>query len=96
MAFGLGSRVLVDVEQTGGCGSVGEHGWPGATKTYHWSALIRPASRLRRPPAGPAARWVVDADLFVDDLGAPRDASLADHEIVVRDDVDLAIVTPTE
>jgi CubicO group peptidase (beta-lactamase class C family) len=34
--FGLGSRVMMDVAATGGPGSVGEHGWAGATNTYYW------------------------------------------------------------
>ena len=34
--FGLGSRVVMDVAQTGGPGSVGEYGWAGAAKTYYW------------------------------------------------------------
>ncbi len=34
--FGLGSRVLIDVAQSGAPGSVGEHGWSGAAKTYYW------------------------------------------------------------
>jgi CubicO group peptidase (beta-lactamase class C family) len=36
MGFGLGSRVVLDVAQTGGSGSVGEYGWAGAAKTYYW------------------------------------------------------------
>jgi CubicO group peptidase (beta-lactamase class C family) len=36
MGFGLGSRVLLDVAQTAGPGSVGEYGWAGAAKTYYW------------------------------------------------------------
>jgi CubicO group peptidase (beta-lactamase class C family) len=36
MGFGLGSRVLLDVAQTAGTGSVGEYGWAGAAKTYYW------------------------------------------------------------
>ena len=36
MGFGLGSRVMLDVAQTGGTGSVGEYGWAGAAKTYYW------------------------------------------------------------
>jgi CubicO group peptidase (beta-lactamase class C family) len=36
MGFGLGSRVVLDVAQTGGTGSVGEYGWAGAAKTYYW------------------------------------------------------------
>jgi CubicO group peptidase (beta-lactamase class C family) len=36
MGFGLGSRVLLDVAQTAGVGSVGEYGWAGAAKTYYW------------------------------------------------------------
>ena len=34
--FGLGSRVALDVAQTGAPGSVGEFGWGGAAKTYYW------------------------------------------------------------
>lgn len=34
--FGLGSRVALDVAQTGAPGSVGEFGWAGAAKTYYW------------------------------------------------------------
>jgi CubicO group peptidase (beta-lactamase class C family) len=34
--FGLGSRVALDVAQTGAPGSVGEFGWSGAAKTYYW------------------------------------------------------------
>ena len=34
--FGLGSRVALDVAQTGSPGSVGEFGWSGAAKTYYW------------------------------------------------------------
>jgi len=34
--FGLGSRVALDVAQTGVSGSVGEFGWSGAAKTYYW------------------------------------------------------------
>jgi CubicO group peptidase (beta-lactamase class C family) len=36
MGFGLGSRVLLNVAQTGGTGSVGEYGWEGAATTYYW------------------------------------------------------------
>ncbi len=34
--FGLGSRVAMDVAQTGASGSVGEFGWSGAAKTHYW------------------------------------------------------------
>jgi CubicO group peptidase (beta-lactamase class C family) len=34
--FGLGSRVLMDVAQSGAPGSVGEFGWAGAAKTHYW------------------------------------------------------------
>ena len=34
--FGLGSRVLLNVAQSQKPGSVGEHGWAGAAKTYFW------------------------------------------------------------
>ncbi len=34
--FGLGSRVVTNVAETGGPGSVGEYGWAGAAKTYYW------------------------------------------------------------
>ena len=34
--FGLGSRVLMDVAQSGAPGSVGEFGWSGAAKTHFW------------------------------------------------------------
>ena len=34
--FGLGSRVLNDVAQTGAPGSLGDFGWAGAAKTYYW------------------------------------------------------------
>ena len=34
--FGLGSSVVLDVDEAGGCGSVGEHGWAGAAKTTFW------------------------------------------------------------
>jgi CubicO group peptidase (beta-lactamase class C family) len=34
--FGLGSRVLMDVAQSGAPGSHGEFGWSGAAKTYFW------------------------------------------------------------
>ena len=34
--FGLGSRVLMNVAESGKPGSVGEHGWAGAAKTYFW------------------------------------------------------------
>jgi CubicO group peptidase (beta-lactamase class C family) len=34
--FGLGSRVALDVAQTGAPGSVGDFGWAGAAKTYYW------------------------------------------------------------
>jgi CubicO group peptidase (beta-lactamase class C family) len=34
--FGLGSRVAMDVAQTGSSGSVGEFGWSGAAKTHYW------------------------------------------------------------
>ncbi len=34
--FGLGSRVLIDVAQSGAPGSVGEFGWSGAAKTHYW------------------------------------------------------------
>jgi CubicO group peptidase (beta-lactamase class C family) len=34
--FGLGSRVLLDVAQSGAPGSVGEFGWSGAAKTHYW------------------------------------------------------------
>ncbi len=34
--FGLGSRVLLDLAQSGAPGSVGEFGWSGAAKTHYW------------------------------------------------------------
>jgi CubicO group peptidase (beta-lactamase class C family) len=34
--FGLGSRVLMDVAQSGAPGSVGEASWSGAAKTHYW------------------------------------------------------------
>ena len=34
--LGLGSRVLMDVAQSGAPGSVGEFGWSGAAKTHYW------------------------------------------------------------
>ncbi len=34
--FGLGSRVALDVAETGAPGSVGEFGWAGAANTYYW------------------------------------------------------------
>ena len=34
--FGLGSRVLLDVAQSGAPGSAGEFGWSGAAKTQYW------------------------------------------------------------
>jgi len=34
--FGLGSRVALDVAQTGVPGSAGEFGWAGAAKTHYW------------------------------------------------------------
>ena len=34
--FGLGSRVLIDVAQSGAPGSIGEFGWSGAAKTHYW------------------------------------------------------------
>jgi CubicO group peptidase (beta-lactamase class C family) len=34
--FGLGSRVLMDMAQSGAPGSVGEFGWSGAAKTQYW------------------------------------------------------------
>ncbi|HUC16787.1 MAG TPA: serine hydrolase domain-containing protein [Acetobacteraceae bacterium] len=34
--FGLGSRVALDVAETGAPGSVGEFGWSGAAKTHYW------------------------------------------------------------
>ncbi len=43
MGFGLGSRVMVDVGQFKGPGSVGEFGWAGAAKTYFW---VDPAEEL--------------------------------------------------
>lgn len=36
VGFGLGSRVLMNVADTAGPGSVGEYGWAGAAKTYYW------------------------------------------------------------
>jgi CubicO group peptidase (beta-lactamase class C family) len=36
MGFGLGSRVMLDVAETGGTGSIGEYGWAGAAATYYW------------------------------------------------------------
>jgi CubicO group peptidase (beta-lactamase class C family) len=35
--FGLGSRVALDVAQTGAPGSLGEFGWSGAAKTHYWA-----------------------------------------------------------
>jgi CubicO group peptidase (beta-lactamase class C family) len=34
--FGLGSRVLLNVAESGLPGSVGEYGWSGAARTYYW------------------------------------------------------------
>lgn len=36
LGFGLGSRVMMNVAQSAGPGSVGEFGWAGAAKTYFW------------------------------------------------------------
>jgi CubicO group peptidase (beta-lactamase class C family) len=36
MGFGLGSRTILDVAQTGAPGSIGDVGWAGAAKTYYW------------------------------------------------------------
>ena len=36
LGFGLGSRVVLDVAETGGTGSIGEYGWAGAAATYYW------------------------------------------------------------
>lgn len=36
MGFGLGSRVILDVAQSGAPGSIGDLGWAGAAKTYYW------------------------------------------------------------
>jgi CubicO group peptidase (beta-lactamase class C family) len=41
--FGLGSRVVTNVAETAGPGSVGEYGWAGAAKTYYW---VDPAEDL--------------------------------------------------
>ena len=41
--FGLGSRVMIDVAASDRTGSVGEHGWAGAAKTYFW---VDPAEEL--------------------------------------------------
>lgn len=41
--FGLGSRVALDVAQTGAPGSVGEFGWSGAAKTHYW---VDPQERM--------------------------------------------------
>lgn len=43
MGFGLGSRVMTDLGQFKGPGSVGEYGWSGAAKTYYW---VDPAEEL--------------------------------------------------
>ena len=43
MGFGLGSRVMLDVAETAGTGSIGEFGWAGAAKTYYW---VDPAEDL--------------------------------------------------
>ena len=43
MGFGLGSRVMLDVAESRGPGSVGEYGWAGAAKTYYW---VDPAEDL--------------------------------------------------
>ena len=43
MGFGLGSRVMLNVAETGGTGSIGEYGWAGAAKTYYW---VDPAEDL--------------------------------------------------
>jgi hypothetical protein len=55
-----------------------------------------PCSRFQWPSACPPARWAGDADLVVEDLGALCDAHLTDHDAVVSNDANLAIVTPTE
>ncbi|MFT6435075.1 MAG: CubicO group peptidase (beta-lactamase class C family) [Candidatus Azotimanducaceae bacterium] len=41
--FGLGSRVMTNVAESAGSGSVGEYGWAGAAKTYYW---VDPAEDL--------------------------------------------------
>ena len=41
--FGLGVRVVMDVEEWGFPGSVGEYGWAGAANTYLW---IDPAKEI--------------------------------------------------
>ena len=66
--FGLGSRVLMDVAQSGAPGSAGEFGWSGAAKTTYWVdpkeqlvglfmtqsglARRRVVAERRRPPTG--------------------------------------------
>ena len=44
--FGLGSRVLMDVAQSGAPGSAGEFGWSGAAKTTYW---VDPKEAAGRP-----------------------------------------------
>lgn len=39
--FGLGVRVLLDIEQSGLPGSVGEYGWAGAANTFLWVDPVR-------------------------------------------------------
>jgi CubicO group peptidase (beta-lactamase class C family) len=41
--FGLGSRVLLNVAESGKPGSVGEYGWAGVAKTYFW---VDPAEEI--------------------------------------------------
>ncbi len=41
--YGLGSRVMMDPAEAQTLGSVGEHGWAGAAKTYFW---IDPAEEM--------------------------------------------------
>jgi hypothetical protein len=57
---------------------------------------LAPWLRLRWPPARPPTRWAFDSDLGVEDVGARRDAHLADHEIIVGNDADFTVVTSTE
>src|SRR5262245_51648169 len=54
-------------------------------------------SALQRPAIGPAAVRRIDADLRVEDVGALRDADLADDQAgIVGDDAHLAVVPAAE
>ena len=60
--FGLGVRVVLDLEAWGLPGSVGEYGWAGATNTYVWIDPVQEMVLLLFTQLVPFMHWPLDRE----------------------------------